>query len=80
MACDVVETHQEPSHFEAGSLTSSQIPENSTPALDQFDKASVQYVRVFLENQSGNTWCLQSGEHRDLIQYRDFKANDAQCT
>ncbi len=47
--------HQEPTQNEDTSFMSSQIPENSMPALDQLVSASVQKAVAFSENQSGKT-------------------------
>ena len=40
---------------EDASFMSSQMPENSTPELDQLRSASVQYFSAFGANQSGKT-------------------------
>lgn len=47
--------YQEPSQKDEASFMSSHIPENRTPELDQFVRASAQYLSEFLENQSGKT-------------------------
>lgn len=48
-------TYQDPSQNDDASFMSSQMPENSTPELDQLRSASVQYCSAFGANQSGKT-------------------------
>ncbi len=47
---------QEPRQNDETSFISSQMPENSTPDLDQFVSASFHKLAAFSENQSGKTW------------------------
>ena len=54
------QTHHEPTQKEDASFISSQIPENSTPDLDQLLSASVHNESTFLANQPGKTCVVQA--------------------